>query len=208
MDVKLCECGCGLPTSIATYTNKKFGHVKGQPVRFRRGHHIPTRPKLFNRPQAQKRCRDKKKQKGICRDCSNVALVGRSLCQPCIDRSHSRSAARRADRGRQGLCVGCPNRRREGKKYCQQCADQRVRERRERLTGWTPDHYEAALVEQDNRCAICQVLFTDTPHADHQHIEPPKPRGLLCEKCNWAIGLLNDSAGLCDAAAEYLRRIW
>jgi hypothetical protein len=34
----LCECGCGRPTSIAKKTNKTFGHIKGQPMRYVRGH--------------------------------------------------------------------------------------------------------------------------------------------------------------------------
>jgi len=40
----LCECGCGQPTPIAIRNNKKLGHVKGQPVRFIRGHHVRLRP--------------------------------------------------------------------------------------------------------------------------------------------------------------------
>lgn len=35
----LCECGCGQPAPIAKYTKTSAGHVKGQPVRFVRGHH-------------------------------------------------------------------------------------------------------------------------------------------------------------------------
>lgn len=35
---KLCECGCGRPAPIATYTNRKVGIVKGQPKPFIRGH--------------------------------------------------------------------------------------------------------------------------------------------------------------------------
>lgn len=34
----LCMCGCGKPAPIATKTNRQFGHVKGQPVRFIKGH--------------------------------------------------------------------------------------------------------------------------------------------------------------------------
>ncbi len=34
----LCECGCGLPTSIAKWTLTKRGIYKGFPYRFRRGH--------------------------------------------------------------------------------------------------------------------------------------------------------------------------
>lgn len=36
---KLCECGCGKPAPIAKWTNKRWGHIKGQPVRFICGHH-------------------------------------------------------------------------------------------------------------------------------------------------------------------------
>lgn len=35
---KLCECGCGLPAPISKWTNKKYGYVRGQPVRFINGH--------------------------------------------------------------------------------------------------------------------------------------------------------------------------
>lgn len=35
---KLCECGCGKLASIAKYTDKRFGHIKGQPIRFINGH--------------------------------------------------------------------------------------------------------------------------------------------------------------------------
>ena len=37
--MKLCECGCGQPAPIATYTSKKYGWVKGQPKRFIHNHH-------------------------------------------------------------------------------------------------------------------------------------------------------------------------
>lgn len=39
MSVKLCECGCGLPAPIATYTDKRYGWIKGQPKRFIHNHH-------------------------------------------------------------------------------------------------------------------------------------------------------------------------
>lgn len=34
----LCHCGCGQPAPIAKMTNRKWGHIAGQPVRFRPGH--------------------------------------------------------------------------------------------------------------------------------------------------------------------------
>lgn len=37
--IKLCECGCGQPAPIAKQTSSRFGHIRGQPVRFIAGHH-------------------------------------------------------------------------------------------------------------------------------------------------------------------------
>jgi len=75
--------------------------------------------------------------------------------------------------------------------------------------GWTPESVEAARVAQNNTCAICKKVFSQQRGhwlcPDHKHGQPPKPRRLLCNTCNTAIGLLMDSPGLCEAAAEYLR---
>lgn len=40
---KLCECGCGQPTKIATWTNKALKEVRGQPLRFIVGHNSRLR---------------------------------------------------------------------------------------------------------------------------------------------------------------------
>ena len=66
--------------------------------------------------------------------------------------------------------------------------------------------YEAMLVEQSGGCAICGLPDDRTRLCvDHNH-ETGKVRGLLCNKCNRAVGLLNDSAGIAKALAEYLER--
>lgn len=39
-DPKLCECGCGEPAPIAGKTAKRYGHVKGEAVRFIAGHQL------------------------------------------------------------------------------------------------------------------------------------------------------------------------
>ena len=36
--IKLCECGCGKPAPIAKYSDKRWGCVKGEPLRFILGH--------------------------------------------------------------------------------------------------------------------------------------------------------------------------
>ena len=76
-----------------------------------------------------------------------------------------------------------------------------------RRSGWTPEAVEEARKSQNNRCAICNEPFTENnkPYADHKHGEPPKPRGLLHQKCNTALGMLKDSYELCRAAGAYLQ---
>ena len=73
-----------------------------------------------------------------------------------------------------------------------------------KATGWTEERISQFTLLQKNSCAVCGVAFTHTPSADHEHSEPPKPRGLLCRLCNLAIGLLRDSPELCESAARYL----
>jgi hypothetical protein len=41
---KYCECGCGSRTPVAKRTRIEFGHVKGQPTRFVKGHHGRRNP--------------------------------------------------------------------------------------------------------------------------------------------------------------------
>ena len=72
--------------------------------------------------------------------------------------------------------------------------------------GWTPEAVEDVKREQRNCCAICKKEFKDTPHSDHEHTVPSKPRGLLCGPCNRALGMLCDSPELCESAAAYLRK--
>lgn len=38
--IKLCECGCGQPAPIAKKTCGRSGHIKGQPIRFIKGHAV------------------------------------------------------------------------------------------------------------------------------------------------------------------------
>lgn len=65
--------------------------------------------------------------------------------------------------------------------------------------------YEAMLVRQDGRCYICRSFPPDDMRlaVDHDH-QTGGVRGLLCLRCNRAIGLLDDSPELLLRAAAYL----
>lgn len=45
-----CQCGCGELTPIAKVTNRRWGHVAGQPVRFKLGHGM----RAARRPEAER----------------------------------------------------------------------------------------------------------------------------------------------------------
>lgn len=57
MKSRLCECGCGEPTTIARSNSSRFAHVKGLPMRFRRGHYLKLHPitKQYPRPSITER---------------------------------------------------------------------------------------------------------------------------------------------------------
>ena len=75
-----------------------------------------------------------------------------------------------------------------------------------RLTkyGWTEERYNEKLLEQKQACAICGMVVVLC--ADHKHVVPPLPRGLLCHRCNVGTGKLQDDPALLRKAAEYIEK--
>jgi hypothetical protein len=78
--------------------------------------------------------------------------------------------------------------------------------RLQRRFGMTLDEYEAMLEAQDRRCGACRRDFDRTPSVDHDHATG-QVRGLLCNRCNVAIGFAEDDPERLEAAANYLRRV-
>lgn len=70
----------------------------------------------------------------------------------------------------------------------------------------TTEEYEEMLRLQNGLCIIC---FGTNPgkrlFIDHDH-ETGKVRGLLCSKCNFAIGLLNNNILLIKRVIKYLEK--
>lgn len=78
---------------------------------------------------------------------------------------------------------------------------------RERIFGLPSFAFEKMLVAQDNRCAICAVVFGKTMRTqavvDHSHLTG-EVRGLLCQSCNFGIGVFDENGRRLRAAASYL----
>jgi len=75
--------------------------------------------------------------------------------------------------------------------------------------GLSITEFDNLLLAQDNKCLICgqplDLLNPKLIHIDHNHLTG-KVRGILCNKCNMAIGLLRDNPEYIRNALEYLER--
>lgn len=82
---------------------------------------------------------------------------------------------------------------------------------RERNSRWSPEAFAEAWQKQSGKCAICGVAMADggctrqSVAADHDRLVN-RPRALLCNCCNTAIGHFADDPARCQAAALYL--VW
>lgn len=186
----LCQCGCGRTTPIASRNRKNLGWIKGEPMSYLKGHNrcAPRGPEV---PEGMKWC---------------------GTCQTIKSKGEFFKATREAD-GLQGFCKACSRdkqaiwRANNREKHNRLCADAR---RKKRL-GIEPHEYDALIDAQDGCCAICKGLCitkTDTGiqkslAVDHDH-ETGAVRGLLCARCNTAIGLLEDDPARIAAALAYL----
>lgn len=82
----------------------------------------------------------------------------------------------------------------------------------QRTYGITAEDYYNMLADQDGKCAVCESEEVNSSRIssgklfiDHCH-DTGKVRGLLCSKCNHAIGLLNDDTDLLHKAIAYLNK--
>jgi len=77
----------------------------------------------------------------------------------------------------------------------------------EKRYGITPEERAALETSQGGLCAICNAPPKDRKAlaVDHCH-GTGRVRGLLCDRCNMAIGLLDDNAERLAAAIAYLSR--
>ena len=107
------------------------------------------------------------------------------------------------------MCDGCKANKTRAKDRAR-ASDHR---RRLRTYGITDEWLQVTLESQGGRCAICR---TNDPtsgtrkHAltwaiDHDHATGVA-RGLLCHRCNLAIGQFDDDPDLLRAAIAYLER--
>lgn len=68
--------------------------------------------------------------------------------------------------------------------------------------GLTRDEFDALLIAQSGRCAICDRADRNL-NVDHCHTST-RVRGLLCQRCNILIGYLDNTPDVVDKARAWL----
>jgi len=68
----------------------------------------------------------------------------------------------------------------------------------------TPEQHQQMVIDQDNKCLICEYDMEDKSCVDHIH-DTKYVRGLLCYACNTALGKFRDSPRLLLRAIRYLQ---
>ena len=111
------------------------------------------------------------------------------------------------------ICTKCwrdenPERFRENQRRMRNTPEGNERQRAghlKRKYGITIEHYDELLARQGGGCAICgrEPRPDISLHLDHDH-ESGQLRGILCFRCNNALGDFDDDLGQLRAAIRYL----
>ena len=184
----LCECGCGSATKIATKTDARRGHVKGKPQRFLLGHRNQTRGDAHHLWRG------------------GVKVTRNKLTQSGYHRRYYQQ------RVKDGVCPACGLARDSKFNLCSACR-LRCRSSARKLTLRTKfslsiSDYNELLQKQGGVCAICLMRSTSNSYhknlaVDHDH-KTGRIRGLLCMRCNTALGAFNDDRHILQRAIVYL----
>ena len=172
----LCMCGCGEKTPLAKQGHTKLGYVKGYPVRFMRSHSSRTTKggPTHGKPSTY--------TSGCrCGECKEAYSAWRR------ERYYANHEAEKA-RLRASYA-----RNREQRLLAKKCATYAI----------TPAAFDALLDEQGGTCAACGRISNRTLCVDHDH-QCGMVRGLLCNNCNFALGLLGESQKRIQSLADYL----
>lgn len=116
-----------------------------------------------------------------------------SKCTEVKKLSEFYKSARASGDGHDGLCKGCRS------NYSRNWRKENVHINYD----LTQEQHEQMLETRGSRCPICGEI-DESPYIDHCH-KTGKVRGLLCQRCNTALGFLRDNPRACLRAAIYLQ---
>lgn len=143
--------------------------------------------------------------------------LGRGMCRPCYStwyEDQTKTTKYLSDRSTKDVTCGHVNSRHFGLGLCKACYSREYKKsdngilvnREHRLKkkyGIVQADFEAMKSSQADCCAICKIEV-DKLVVDHDHVTGVV-RALLCNKCNIALGLMDENVERFIAAAEYIK---
>ena len=113
----------------------------------------------------------------------------KSKCNSCLYKEHKKWAEENLDKVYE-------YRKKDGWTLAKRCSRRNI----------TPDELFSKYEEQEKCCAICkkEIMISDSA-IDHNH-ETMDFRGILCKKCNRALGMFMDSEKILKNAILYLQK--
>ena len=152
--------------------------------------------------------------------CRNTNIIARDLCIAHYKRWYRHGdtdiKAREAHPIRIIICEGCGKKKEyESKNLCKSCYQKEWSKKRPsrrpqillRDYGITIEQYNEMFEKQKGLCIICKKKSNKTLHVDHNH-KTKEVRGLLCYRCNSAIGYLDDSPERARVLADYIDKTY
>ena len=184
-----CACGCGQKTSIAMRNRPDRGIVKGQPLkyvvghshRFRGGPAVPLGMRWCGKCKTTKPSTDFYASHTLCSGLQ-------SICKSCNTKIHRQWRTKNRSKSRF---------------YA-------LKHRLLQRYNMSLEEYQALLDKHNHVCAICgqpeRTSYNGIPKlmsVDHDHTTG-KIRGILCNNCNRALGLIGDNPEFFQKALAYL----
>jgi len=180
-----CQCGCGRKTTIAN--RNKRGVLKGHPTKYITGH--SSRRPCWPAPLGKKWCRQCRKLK------LHRYFWGNKQSPDGLQAACKKCNAKNANNWRV--------RNREKSQL------HRLKSLLKRKFSMTVEQYTKMAEDQNWACAVCRqpekVKCLGTPRilaVDHDHTNN-KVRGLLCTRCNTALGLMQENPSTIESLRRY-----
>lgn len=180
-----------------------------------------TRCKFCRRKRDRERCADGRhrhlrKTSGLWFRCGHAKTEDNTIFDKSAKGTiYKRCATCRHKRDRERMT---PERRAMVKKWVRETAYDTHRNRK-RSFKMSPSEYEAMFASQDSKCAACgsgdfSGHRNGVPHIDHDSSCCPTGsetcgkcvRGILCWRCNLALGMVKDEIARLEGLIAYLKR--
>jgi len=139
---------------------------------------------------------------GQCLCCESAPLPKRRHCAIHTPSNRAVYMKRWRDKRKErDLCSRCASTSAPGRRSCVFHLRKKTEYQLKRKYKITPDERRELYEKQEGLCAICQTV--EPEGVDHDHATGTI-RGLLCDNCNSAIGMLKDNIAVLRNAITYL----